>query len=323
MLLATLFAFAVYLGLDSPLSAQSWPTRAVTIVTPYSVGGPLDVSSRALAAQLQKQLGQPFVVLNKPGAGGNIGADFVAKSKPDGYTLVMGANPTNAINPSLIGVPYDPIKDFRFVTLFVQVPNVLVVSNDLPVKNVQEFIAYLKAHPGSLEFAGTTGSPGQLSGELFMASTKTDMLFVPYPGSAPALNDLLTGRVRVMFDNLASALPHIKSGKIRALAVTTSRRSEFLPDVPTLEESGLSGFDMSTWWGVLAPGQTPEAIVQQLNSEILKAMKTPEIQRLLSVLGSLPISINTPEQFTAFVTDELALDTKLVQQIKGKKPASK
>lgn len=311
-------AATILLASALPAIAESWPAKPLTIVTPYSSGGPLDVSAHLLAAQLYTPLGQPVVVLNKPGAGGNIGADFVAKSTPDGYTLLMGANPTNAINPSLIGVPYDPINDFRFVSLIVQVPNVLVVNVDLPVKNVQELIAYAMERPGVLEFGGTIGSVGQLAGELFMTMTGTQLLFVPYPGSAPVVRDLLAGRVKLAFDNLASALPNIKSGKVRALAVTTAKRSEFLPEVPTLDESGLNGFDMSTWWGVMAPGKTPDSVVQRLNTEILKAIDSPDMRQHLAAMGSQPVGVRTPEQFAAFVASELTLYTKLVKQTKPK-----
>lgn len=306
------------LALAVPAHAQTWPAKPITIVTPYSAGGPLDISARTLAVPLAKQLGVSVVVANKSGAGGNIGAGQVANSDPDGYTLLMGATPTNAINPSLLGVPYDPIGDFRFITLLVQVPNVLVVNAEFPANSVQELIAKAKERPESVIYGGTLGSPGHLAGEMFMSMTDTKMVFVPYPGSAPAVVDLIAGRVHLMFDNLASALPQIKSGKVRPLAVTTASRSEFLPNVPTLDESGLKGFNMSTWWGVMAPGKTPDSVVQRLSTEILKAMKTPEMQEHLNKLGSLQVEAQTPEQFRAFVASELDLYTKLVKRIKTK-----
>src|SRR6185295_1925986 len=211
--------------------AQAWPSKPVHLVVPYAPGGPVDVSARLLGAKLQQALGQPVIVENKPGAGGNIGADFVAKSAPDGYTLVMGAIATHAINPALYPkLPYDPVRDFRHVALLVQVPNVLVVNNEVPARSVTELIQLLKAKPGKLDFAsGSTGSTGHLAGELFKQMTGTYIVHIPYKGSAPAVGDLLAGRVQLMFDNLASALPNIQAGKVRALAVTTLRRSSFLP----------------------------------------------------------------------------------------------
>ena len=252
-----------------PASAADWPARPVHLVVPYAPGGPVDVSARLLAAPLQKALGQPVVVDNKPGAGGNIGADAVAKSAPDGHTLVMGAIATHAINPTLYRrFPYDPVRDFRHVALVVQVPNVLVVNNDVPARNVHELVSFLRQNPGKVAFAsGSSGSTGHLAGVLFQQLTGTDMVHVPYKGSAPAVVDLLAGRVHLMFDNLASALPNIRAGKVRALAVTTARRSSFVPDLPTIE-----GFDLTTWWGVMAPARTPDAVVERLSREILAAI---------------------------------------------------
>jgi tripartite-type tricarboxylate transporter receptor subunit TctC len=293
---------------------QSWPARPVRLVVPYAAGGPVDLSARYLAAKLQDALGQPVVVENKTGAGGNIGADFVAKSAPDGYTLLMGAIATHAINPALYAkLPYDPIRDFRHIALVVQVPNVLVVNNDVPAKDVREFVAFAKANPGKLDFAsGSTGSTGHLAGELFKQMTGTYMVHIPYKGSAPATLDLVSGRVQLMFDNLASALPNIKAGKVRALAVTTLRRSSFLPELPTLDESGLKGFDLTTWWGVMAPARTPDAVVDRLASEIQKII--PELKDRLAAMGSEPPTVHTPAEFTAFVERELRTYSGLVKR---------
>jgi tripartite-type tricarboxylate transporter receptor subunit TctC len=319
--MSRLLAAAALLAAAQTLSAQSWPVKPVRLIAPYAAGGPVDVSARILAAKLQEAFGQPVVVENKPGAGGNLGADFVAKSAPDGYTLVMGAIATHAINPSLMSaVPYDPIKDFRHVALVVQVPNVLVVNVDLPAKSVKELIEYARARPGKLDFAsGSTGSTGHLAGELFKTMTGTYMVHIPYKGSAPAVTDMLAGRVHLMFDNLASSLPNIKAGKVRALAVTTAKRSSFVPELPTLDESGLKGFDMTTWWGVMAPGKTPQAIVERLNAEIFRAIESPDVKERLRAMGSEPGPIRTPEQFTALVESERALYAKLVRQ-SGAKP---
>ena len=297
-------------------SPQSWPSRPLRLIVPYAPGGPVDISARLLAAKLQDSLGQPVVPENRPGAGGNIGVDLVAKGTPDGYTLVMSAIATLAINPSLYpNLPYDPLKDLRHVTLLVQVPNVLIVANDLPAKNVKELVALAKARPGKLDFgSGSTGSTGHLAGEMFKIMTGTYMVHIPYKGSAPALADMMAGRVHLMFDNLASALPSVRTGKVRALATTMPKRSSFLPDVPTLDEAGLRGFDMTTWWGVSAPAKTPQPVVDRLSAAILKAMDAPDFKERLRGMGSEAPAIRTPEQFTAFVSSELKTYTELVKR---------
>jgi len=297
-------------------AAQPWPSKPVRLIVPYAPGGPVDISARLLAAKLQDSLGQPFIPENRPGAGGNIGVDLAAKSPADGYTLVMSAIATLAINPSLYAsLPYDPLKDLRHVALLVQVPNVLIVTNDLPAKSVQELIALAKRRPGKLDFgSGSTGSTGHLAGEMFKMLTGTYMVHIPYKGSAPALADMMAGRIHLMFDNLASALPSIKAEKVRALAITTRKRSSFLPELPTLEESGLKGFDMTTWWGVSAAAKTPPAVVDRLSAEILKAMDGKDLKERLRGMGSEPPAIRTPEQFTAFVAAELKTYTELVKR---------
>ncbi|MSQ63131.1 MAG: tripartite tricarboxylate transporter substrate binding protein [Betaproteobacteria bacterium] len=297
-------------------AAQSWPAKPLRLVAPYAAGGPIDISARQLAAKLQDSLGQPVVVENRPGAGGNIGVDLIAKGPADGYSLVMSAIATLAINPSLYpGLPYDPIKDLRHVTLLVQVPNVLIVTNELPAKNVKELITLAKQRPGKLDFgSGSTGSTGHLAGEMFKMMTGTFMVHIPYKGSAPALADMMAGRIHLMFDNLASALPSIKSDKVRALATTTKARSSFLPELPTLDEAGLKGFDMSTWWGVSMAAKTPQPIVERLSAEILKAMDAPDMKERLRNMGSEAPTIRTAEQFTSFVASELKIYTELVRR---------
>jgi tripartite-type tricarboxylate transporter receptor subunit TctC len=299
-----------------PASAQTWPTRPLRLIVPYAAGGPIDISARLLAVKLQDALGQPVVPENRPGAGGNIGVDLVAKSAPDGHTLVMSAIATLAINPSLYpSLPYDPLKDLRHVTLLVQVPNVLIVANDLPARTVKELVALAKERPGRLDFgSGSTGSTGHLAGEMFKLMTGTFMVHIPYKGSAPALADMMAGRVHLMFDNLASALPSIKGGKVRALAVTTRARSGFLPELPTLDESGLKGFDMTTWWGVSVAARTPQPIVDRLSAEILKAMDAPDMRERLRGMGSEPPAARSPDQFAAFVAAELKTYTALVKR---------
>jgi tripartite-type tricarboxylate transporter receptor subunit TctC len=308
-------AAILFLAATSGL-AQSWPSRPVHLVVPYAPGGPVDVSARLLAARLQPELGQPVVVDNKPGAGGNLGADFVAKSAPDGYTLVMGAIATHAINPALYArIPYDPLRDFRHVALVVQVPNVLVVNNDVPARSVADLISHLRKNPGKLDFAsGSNGSTGHLAGELFKQLTGTDMVHVPYKGSAPATADLLAGRVHLMFDNLASALPNIRAGKVRALAVTTAARSSFVPELPTLEEAGLKGFDMTTWWGVMGPAGMSDAVVSRLAAEVQKSLKDPQMVERLRAMGSEAPSVRSPAEFTAFVERERRVYGELVRR---------
>ncbi|TAN51612.1 MAG: tripartite tricarboxylate transporter substrate binding protein [Betaproteobacteria bacterium] len=314
-------AGVVLLAAAGGAAAQAWPAKPIRLIAPYAAGGPIDISARLLAPKLQQALGQPVLVENRPGAGGNIGADFVAKSAPDGYTLVIGAIATHAINPWLFAaMPYDPIRDFRPVALIVQVPNVLVVNNELPARSVKDLIALAKARPGKLDFAsGSTGSTGHLAGEMFKLMTGTYMVHIPYKGAAPAVTDLMAGRVHLMFDNLASALPNVKAGKVRALAVTTQQRSGFLPELPTLDEAGLKGFEMTTWWGVMAPAKTPDAVVQRLNAEIFKALELADVKERLRAMGSETPAVRTPQAFSAFVASELKTYGELVKR-SGAKP---
>jgi len=319
-MMRTLLAVALAAAATT-LYAQAWPAKPLRFIVPYPPGGPVDVSARLLAPKLQAELGQPVVVENKPGAGGNIGMDAVAKSAPDGYTIGMGAIATHAINPALMpSVPYDPLRDFVHLTLVVQVPNVLVVNNDVPAKSVAELVALAKAKPGKLDFAsGSTGSTGHLAGELFKQMTGTYMVHIPYKGAAPAAADLLAGRVQLMFDNLASALPRIKSGQVRALAVTTTKRASALPEVPTLDESGLKGFNMTTWWGVMSPSRIPPEVEQRLSTELLKAMDDPEVKARLATMGMHGTDVRSPAEFSAFVSTEARLYARLVKD-SGAKP---
>jgi tripartite-type tricarboxylate transporter receptor subunit TctC len=309
-----LFALAAAAGLAA--AQPAWPSRPLRLVAPYAAGGPVDISARLLAAKLQESLGQPVVVENRPGAGGNIGVDLIAKGPADGYHLVMSAIATLAINPSLYpSLPYDPLKDLRHVTLLVQVPNVLIVRQDLPARSVPELIALARSRPGKLDFgSGSTGSTGHLAGEMFKMVTGTFMVHIPYKGSAPALADMMAGRIDLMFDNLASALPSIRAEKVRALAVTTRARTSFLPQIPTLDESGLKGFDMTTWWGVSVAAKTPQPVVERLSAEILKAMDAPDMKERLRGMGSEPPAIRSPEQFASFVASELKTYTELVKR---------
>src|SRR4029453_1006317 len=253
------------------------PPKPVRVVVPFPAGGTTDILARAAAQKLSETWGQQAIVDNRPGAGGNIGAELVAKSAPDGYTLLMGTVGTHAINASLYPkMPYDHVKDFAPVILVAGVPNVLVVHPSLPVNSVQELIAYAKANPGKLNFASSgNGTSIHLSGELFKVMTGVQMTHVPYKGSAPALQDLIGGQVQLMFDNLPPSPPQIKAGKLRALGVTSAARAPALPDLPTIAESGLPGFEASSWFGVLVPAGTPPSIVTKLNAEIAKWLPAP------------------------------------------------
>jgi tripartite-type tricarboxylate transporter receptor subunit TctC len=295
--------------------SASYPSKPIHFVVPFPPGGPLDIMARAIGAKLQEAWGQPVIVENKPGAGGGIGADFVAKSAGDGYMLLMGAVSTHAINPYLYAkIPYDPVKDFIPVTLVAQVPNILVVNPSLPVKTVKELIDYAKAKPGTLSFAsGSTGSTGHLAGELFKTMAGVDMVHIPYKGAAPAMVDLLAGQTQLMFDNIANALPQIKAGKLRALAVTTSKRAPAVPDLPTIDEAGLRGFDLTTWFGVFLPAKTPKDVVEKLNGEIVKALNSKELRERLATMGAEPPSIVTPTEFAAFVQREAAKYAQVVK----------
>jgi tripartite-type tricarboxylate transporter receptor subunit TctC len=309
ILLASVLATA-----NATAQTQAFPTKAVRFVVPFPAGGPLDIAARAIGQKLNEAWGQPVIVDNRPGAGGNIGAELVAKAVPDGYTILMGAVSTHAINPWLYAkMPYDPVRDFAPVSLVTQVPNVLVVHPSVPARNVKELIALAKAKPGQLNYAsGSTGSAGHLAGELFnvMAGVKT--VHIPYKGAPAAVIDLLAGQVSFMFDNLASALPNIKAGRVRALAVTTLKRSPLLPELPTMSEAGLKGFDVSTWFGVFAPGGTPKDVVDRLNAAITAALKSPDLRERLAALGAEPMP-DTPERFAAFIKTELAKYEKVVK----------
>jgi tripartite-type tricarboxylate transporter receptor subunit TctC len=294
--------------------AQAYPTKTVRMVIPFPPGGSLDITGRLIAQKLTEMWGQPVVVENKPGAGGNIGADFVAKSPPDGYTILMGALSTHAVNPSLYKtMPYDATKDFAPITLIAITPNVLVVNASSPVNNVKEFIAYTKANPGKLSFgSGSNGSAGHLAGELYKVETGTDAVHIPFKGGAPATQALLAGDTQFMFDNLANAMAQVKAGKLKALAVTTGQRSKLVPDLPTMAEAGLPGFDISTWYGFFAPAGTPPAVVARWNADVTKILNSPEVRDKIMADGAEPAP-DTPEQFSQFIAKELAKYARIVK----------
>lgn len=305
-----------------PAQAQSgWPTKPVRIVVPFAASGTTDILARALAPELQRVFGQPFVVDNKPGAGGNTGAAEVAKAGGDGYTLLMGTVGTHAINPSLYPkMPYDHVKDFVPVTLVAGVPNVLVMNPAkalaLGVDSVASFVKALKANPGRLNMASSgNGTSIHLAGELFKSMTGTFMVHLPYRGSGPALIDLMAGNVDVMFDNLPSAMPHIKSGRLKALAVTSAQRSGALPELPTVEEAGgavLKGYEASSWFGLLAPAGTPKDVVDRLQQETAKALATPAMKERLLAQGAIPSGMTSAE-FVRFIAAETAKWARVVK----------
>ena len=296
---------ALGLTLGSAAWAQAFPSKPITIVVPFSAGGTTDILARIVGQALSTELGQPVVVDNRAGAGGNIGAAVAAKAPADGHTLFMGTVGTHAINASLYKkLPYDPIKDFAPLTRVANVPNVLVSHPAQPYKSVTELIAYAKAHPGKVNYASSgSGSSIHLSGELFESMTKVGMVHIPYKGSAPAVNDLLANQVDIMFDNLPSAISHIRAGKLRALAVTTSKRSEQLPQVPTIAESGVPGYEATSWFGLFAPAATPAPVLGRLNGAIVKVLGQAEVKKKIIEQGGDPHP-EKAEQFAAFIQAE-------------------
>ena len=317
-------AIAAAVGIAaSPLAlaqGAAYPGKPIRLIVPYPPGGPLDAAARTLAERVKDSLGT-VVVENRAGAGGNLGVDYVAKQPADGYTLVIGAVATHAINPWLFAkLPYDPLKDFAPITLIAQVPNVLVMTPEtaarLGIDSVPSLIAYMRRNPGKLSYAsGGNGSGGHMAGELLKSMAGVSMVHIPYAGAAPAQLSVLGGQTDLMFDNLASAAANIRAGKLRAFAVTTAARSPSFPELPTMAEAGgrqLAGFDVTTWFGVMAPAGTPAPVVARLNEEFRKALLTPEMRERLKAMGAEP-SPTTPEQFAAFIRAELAKYEKVVK----------
>jgi tripartite-type tricarboxylate transporter receptor subunit TctC len=306
-------AAAVASGLAArPAFAANWPSRPVRIIVPFAAGGTTDILARALAPELQRVFGQPFIVDNKPGAGGNLGAAEVAKSVADGHTLLMGTVGTHAINAALYPkMPFDPVLDFAPVALVAAVPNVLVMNPDnarrYGVETVADLVRAAKANPGKLNMASSgNGTSIHLSGELFKAMTGTDLVHFPYRGSGPALIDLIGGNMDLMFDNLPSALPQIKAGKLKALAVTSAQRSAVLPDVPTLAEAGgaaLAGYEATSWFGLLAPAATPADVVARLAEEVARTLSSPAVSERLLGQGAIPSGMG-PAGFAKMIAAE-------------------
>lgn len=312
--LAVFFCAALATLTPSLAAAQAFPSKPVKLVIPFPPGGSLDNVGRLIAQKLSEAWGQQVVIENKPGAGGNIGADAVAKSPPDGYTVVMGALSTHAVNPSLYRtMPYDAAKDFAPISNVAITPNVLIVSVKSPIHTLPELIAYAKANPGKVNFgSGSNGSAGHLAGELFKIDTGTDVMHIPYKGGAPALQALLAGDTQFMFDNLANAMAQVKGGTVRPIAVTTAQRSKLAPDLPTMAEAGMPGFDISTWFGLLAPAGTPPEVIAKWNADVVKVLNSPEVREKMLAQGAEP-SPTTPAEFAAFIAKERDKYAKIVK----------
>ncbi|WP_425333234.1 tripartite tricarboxylate transporter substrate binding protein [Acidovorax temperans] len=314
-LLACALASATLPAAHAQAPAASWPSKPIRWVVPFPPGGAMDAIARTLGEKAGKTLGQPFVIENKPGAGGNIGADFVAKQPGDGYTLMI-TSIGMATNKPLYGkLSYDPIKDFAPVSLLAVVPNVLVTNATQPdVKTATDVIAAARKTPGKLTYASAgNGTSIHLAGEVFTSLAQVDMLHVPYKGSGPAVSDLLGGQVNYMFDSITSARPHIESGKLRALGLTTAKRSKSLPNVPTLAEAGLPGYEVSPWFAVFMPAATPKDIVAKVNSALLEAMKDPDVVKRFETIGAEPVG-STPEEMAQHLARESERWTKLIQE---------
>ena len=310
-----LAATVLPLGLALPAQAEEWPSKPIRWVVPFPPGGAMDAIARALGEKASKTLGQPVVIENKPGAGGNIGADFVAKSAPDGHTLMI-TSVGMATNKFLYAkLNYDPVKDFAPVSLLAVVPNVLVTNATQPnVKTVADVVANARAQPGRLTYASAgNGTSIHLAGEVFTSLAKVDMQHIPYKGSGPAVTDLLGGQVNYMFDSITSAKPHILSGKLRAIGLTTAKRSSALPNVPTLAEAGLPGYEVSPWFAVFVPAGTPKPIIARLNAALLGAMNQPDIKAKFATIGAEPVG-STPEEMGAHLSREIDRWGKLISE---------
>jgi tripartite-type tricarboxylate transporter receptor subunit TctC len=295
-------------------TAADYPARAVRMVVGAVAGGGVDITGRVVAAKLSEQLGQQFFVDNRPGAGGNVGSEFVAKSPADGYTLLMGTIAVLAINPSLYkDLAVDPLRDFAPVTRAADSTNILVIHPALPVKNVKELIALARARPGELIYGSSgVGTAGHLSGELFSAMAKVKMIHVPYKGGPPSMIDLIAGRLQLVFATAVVAVPQMQAGKVRALAVTIARRSAFAPELPTMAEAGLPGFEANNWYGLVAPAKTPPEIIARLNREVVTLLNLPDVKDSLFKQG-IEAAPGTPEEFGAYMKSEIAKWRKVVQ----------
>jgi len=311
---------AVLLALAGSAWAQDYPNKPVRVIVPYVAGGNADIWARVLSQKLTENLKQAFVVENKPGANGGIGTDFVAKSAPDGYTLLAVASGPIVVNPVLYSkVTYDPVKDLAPVAQCAVYQYVLVVRSDSAYKTINDLVAAAKANPGGLAYGSTgIGGGNHLAAELFGLTTGTRFNHIPYKGSAPALADLLGGQLAFMFDTVLTSVPHIRGGKLRAFAVSSTKRAPSLPEVPTMQEAGFRGFDMSQWQGILAPAGTPADVVKKLNADIVKAMHAPDVHERIAVQGGNDIVTGTPEEFGALIRADLDRYGRLIREAKIK-----
>ena len=311
--LIRILCLAAAMLVASPAFAQGWPSRPVRVVAAYPAGGSIDIVARLVSQRLGESLGQPFIVENKAGAAGNIGTDFVAKAAPDGYTLLMGSAAAISSAPNVYAkLPYDPLKDLLPIVLVANQPNALIVRPGLAANNVREFIALARANPGKLNYGSSgVGASQHMTAELFAMMTGVQITHVPYKGGAPAMADLISGQIDFMFDPVPTSIQVVRSGKVRALAVTSLRRSEVMPDLPSMAEAGLDGFELRGWIGLLAPANTSRDLVQRLNGEVLK-MLAADLRGKLLELG-LDVAGGTPEQFAAFIREDIAKYGRIVK----------
>ena len=309
-------ACAAILPLMPAAHADAFPDRPITLVIPFPPGGPTDAMARTLAAEMKDRLGQPMVVENRAGAGGNIGAEYVARAAPDGQTLLFGTSGPLAINASLYRkINYDPSKSFAPVIQVGHLPNILVVNPSVPANNVKELIAYAKANPGKLSYASSgNGASSHLAGVLFNASAGVDLQHIPYKGTGPALNDLLGGQVSMSFTDVLTAIPYVKAGKLRALGVTTTERSQALPDVPTVAEQGVPGYDVSVFFGIVAPAGTPPERIARLNAAFVETLGTSKVKQLFASQGLEPAPSSKPEQLRRFIEEQKSKWAGVVKQ---------
>lgn len=295
------------------VAAQAWPSRTVRVIVPFPAGGSADTLARLLGPKLSERLGQPFLVENRPGAGGNVGTELVAKAAPDGYTFLMGVS-SIAIAPALYAsLPWDPVKSFTPVGLIATTPNILVVNPSVPARNVQELVALAKSKPGELNYAsGGNGATNHLAGELFKRMTGTQIVHIPYRGNPLAVIDVLNGQVAMMFDFMITSLPHVREGKLRPLAVTGAKRSPQVPDLPTVAEAGVPGYEASTWFAVMAPAGTADDVVRKLNAELNAALQMPDVRARLATLGAEPLG-GSPADVATLLRNDLAKWSEVIR----------
>jgi tripartite-type tricarboxylate transporter receptor subunit TctC len=312
---AAVLLAAIATGPAFNAAAQDYPSRPIRVIVPFPPGGSTDILARTVFQQLGQKWKQSIIIDNRPGASGMIGTEMVARAEPDGYTLLMGSGGPLTINPALYAkLPYDPIKDFIPITVIAVVPNIVVANPSLPVHSIKELIALAKSEPGKLAFASTgNGTPGHLAGEMFKTMTGTDMLHVPYKGSAPSVSAVLGGEVALNFTTTPPVVPLVKSGKLRALAVTSSTRIPDLPDVPTMAESGLPGYEAISWFGVVAPRGTPDAIVKKLSADLVTVIDSAQVRKQILDTGSIPLA-NTPEQMEKMIADDTAKWARVIKE---------